>query len=135
MADYLKRIEDWRKFINNNIEEEPPSIDLLNELQIPHDKLSIKDVPDPENCTMNHLSCFAITFNAYNDKELHENLLSIQREYLYDGKHKNSLRHLRAILFFEQRAEHFVGPTNQEIYKKRLLKIVEDIRLLLQKNK
>ena len=127
-------LKKWRKFINEKDSTDDPKIKLL-EFQIPNETITLNDVPDPAKCDLGHFEAFALTFNAYYDKEIHENFLWISREYFYDGKHKNSIRYLRGILFFEQRAEHFVGPTNQEIYKKRLLKIVEDIRLLLQKNK
>mgnify|MGYP001001033039 CR=1 FL=1 len=127
-------LKKWRKFINEKDYTDGPTVKLL-EFQIPNETITLNDVPDPTKCDWRHFDAFALTFNAYYDKEIHENFLRISREYFYEGKHKDSIRYLRGILFFEQRAEHFVGPTNQEIYKKRLLKIVEDIRLLLQKNK
>ena len=127
-------IKNWRKFINEKDSIDGPKVKLL-EFQIPHKKLTLEDVPDPAKCELGHLSAFALTFNAYKDKELHENMQKHTAEYIYDGKHKNSLRHLRGLLFFEQRAEHFVGPTDQKVYKMRLSNIVEDIRNLLMTQK
>ncbi len=128
MKDDLK---NWRKFINEKDSIAETKINLL-EFQIPHEKLTIEDVPDPAKCEISHMSAFALTFNAYNDKELHQNAKQNHFEYFDQEKHKNSLKHLRGILFFEQRAEHFVGPTDQKVYKARLSKIVQDIRNLLK---
>ena len=123
-------LKKWRKLINEKDYTDDPTIRLL-EFQIPNETITLNDVPDPTKCDLRHFEAFALTFNAYYDKEIHKNFLTISREYFYDGKHKNSIRYLRGILIFEQRAEHFVGPTDVKIYKKRLLKIIKDIRNLL----
>ena len=125
-------IQNWRKFLNQNNSTDEPKVNLL-EFQIPHNKLTLEDVPDPAKCEIVHMSAFALTFNAYNDQDFNQNIKKYLAEYIYDRKHKNSLRHLRGLLFFEQRAEHFVGPTDQKVYKIRLSNIVNDIRNLLMK--
>jgi len=72
-----------------------------------------------------HISQFALTYNAYKDKELYDKYHKIYDEYFEGSKHKNSLQHLRALLFFLQRQEHFSGPSKDYVPDSK--KIISDI--------
>ena len=72
-----------------------------------------------------HISQFALTYNAYEDEELFDKYHKIYDEYFDEKKHKNSLQHLRALLFFLQRQEHFSGPSKNYVPDSK--KIISDI--------
>ena len=52
-------------------------------------------------------------------------------QYFNQGKYKDSLKYLRAILFYTQRGEHMSGPSVD--YDQRMRQIINDIRNLLIK--
>ena len=142
MSDYLKEIENWRNFISTKGTSQNYNwSEIFPEFQIPNDKLILEDVPDPNHCSLDQINAFALTFNAYNDeefkfkpgvwKESFAEKESIEEEYSKYEKHKDSLKYLRAILFYCQRAEHMSGPSDD--YLSRMKKIIIDIRLLLKK--
>ena len=114
----------WREYIRGPVQV-PDNFKNFNfpDFQIPHEELTLEDIPDPIEANIEKIKYFALTFNAYNDKELkdNENLLD---EYFKEKKHTNSLRHLRGILFLLQRAQHF----NVADYTKKYLQVVKDIK-------
>jgi len=114
----------WREYIRGPVQM-PDNFKNFNfpDFQIPHEGLTMEDIPDPIEANIEKIKYFALTFNAYNDKELkdNENLLD---EYFKEKKYINSLRHLRGILFFLQRAQHF----NVADYTKKYLQVVKDIK-------
>ena len=144
MQDHKKNIHQWREYIackKTNI-----SSSIFLDFQISNDELTIYDVPDPKAPYMDQLELierinwFALTYNAYNDKETQEiqNAVSewsekknLEQEYFDERKHKDSLRYLRAILFYCQRTEHMSGPHPD--YEIRIKQIISDIRNLLKK--
>ncbi len=77
-----------------------------------------------------HISQFALTYNAYEDEELFDKYHKIYDEYFDEKKHKNSLQHLRALLFFLQRQEHFSGPSKNYVPDSK--KIISDIIKLVK---
>ena len=82
-----------------------------------------------------------IRYNAYNDDEIQKiqkdavsawsEKKTLEEAYFDEGKHKNSLKYLRAILFYCQRAEHMSGPSPN--YEDLMKQIIADIRNLLSK--
>ena len=131
--DEVDQLKTWRLFIKSTNEEDAyplyKSMDTLN-FQISNKELTLKEVPNLENCHELHISQFALTYNAYNDKELYDKYHKIYDEYFEEGKHKNSLQHLRALLFFLQRQEHFSGPSENYIPFSK--KIISDIIKILK---
>ena len=138
-------LNHWRKYVvwkKTNIQ----SYSFLD-FQISNDQLTIYDVPDPKAPYMSQeqlierINWFALTYNAYNDDEtqkIQKDAVSTWSEkktleelYFDEGKHKDSLRYLRAILFYCQRAEHMSGPTPN--YEDLMKQIIFDIRNLLSK--
>ena len=114
----------WREYIK---EPNPDSLAFEDfkfpKFQIPHEELTLEDMPEPIKANVEKIRYFALTFNAYNDKELKDNE-NLFDEYFKDKKYTNSLRHLRGILFLLQRAQHF----NMTDYTKEYIQIVKDIK-------
>lgn len=114
----------WRKYIK---EPNPDPLVFKDfnfpKFQIPHEELALEDMPEPTEVDLKKIKYFALTFNAYNDKELKDNQ-NLLDEYFKEKKHTNSLRHLRGILFLLQRAQHF----NMTDCTKEYIQIVKDIK-------
>ena len=129
-------INEWREYIACKKSGLPNT--WFPDFQISNDELSIYDVPDPnasymdQDSLIQRIRYFALTYNAYEDKELFNKYHKIYDEYFKEKKHKNSLQHLRALLFFLQRHEHFGGPNDN--YANEFIKIVNDLRNLILKN-
>jgi|TARA_B100000214_G_C23935868_1_gene613125 hypothetical protein len=136
-------IKIWREYV---VCKRKSISNIFNDFQISNEELSLYDVPDPEAPYLDNyelidrINYFALTFNAYNKDEFKPEIWKesfygekdyIEDEYLKHGKYKDSLKHLRAILFYCQRAEHMGGPTKD--YDDRMKKIIFDIRKLLKK--
>ena len=145
LEDKKINLNHWREYVackKTNVH----SHNFLD-FQISNDELTIYDVPDPnapylsQDQLIERINWFALTYNAYNDKETEEiqnnaafgwsEKKDLEQEYFDEGKHKDSLRYLRAILFYCQRTEHFSGPHPD--YEIRMKKIIADIRNLLLK--
>ncbi len=129
-------INEWREYIA--CKKSGLSNKWFPDFQISNDKLSIYDVPDPDASYMDQdsfierINYFALTYNAYEDKELFDKYKKICDEYFEEGKHRDSLQHLRALLFFLQRQEHFSGPNDN--YANEIINLVKDIRSLILQN-
>ena len=145
MENKKLNLNHWREYVackKTNLQ----SYDFLD-FQISNDKLTIYDVPDPnapymsQDQLIQRINWFALTFNAYNDDEIQKiqseadsdwnEKKHLEEEYFDEGKHKNSLKYLRAILFHYQRAEHMSGPISN--YEDKMKQIIFDIRNLLLK--
>ena len=145
MEDKKLNLNIWREYVackKTNLQ----SYNFLD-FQISDDKLTIYDVPDPKVPYMSQeqlierINWFALTYNAYNDDEIQKiqkdavsawsEKKTLEEAYFDEGKHKNSLKYLRAILFYCQRAEHMSGPTSN--YEDLMKQIISDIRNLLLK--
>ena len=108
----------WKLFIKEINEGDAfKLIQLIDfqDFQIPNEKLTLEEIPNLDNCHELHISQFALTYNAYEDEELFDKYHKIYDEYFDEKKHKNSLQHLRALLFFLQRQEHFSGPSKNYV--------------------
>ena len=111
----------WKLFIKEINEGDAfKLIQLIDfqDFQIPNEKLTLEEIPNLDNCHELHISQFALTYNAYEDEEL------------FDKYHKISLQHLRALLFFLQRQEHFSGPSKNYVPDSK--KIISDIIKLVK---
>ena len=145
MEDKKINLNHWREYVackKTNVH----SHNFLD-FQISNDELTIYDVPDPnapymsQDQLIERINWFALTFNAYNDDEtqkIQKDAVSawsekktLEEAYFDEGKHKNSLKYLRAILFYYQRAEHMSGPIAN--YEDKMKQIIFDIRNLLLK--
>ena len=145
MEDKKLNLNVWREYVackKTNLQ----SYNFLD-FQISNDELTIYDIPDPKAPYMSQeqlierINWFALTYNAYNDDEIQKiqkNAVSawsekktLEEAYFDEGKHKDSLRYLRAILFYCQRAEHMSGPSPN--YEDLMKQIISDIRNLLSK--
>ena len=101
-----QRRKEWHEYVSTDTHITEFKLIDFPTFKLKHDEVTINDIPDPKDCLIEKINHFALTFNAYNDKELHQNAIQNHFEYFEQEKHKNSLKHLRGILFFEQRAEH-----------------------------
>ena len=118
----------WKLFIKEINEGDAfKLIQLIDfqDFQIPNERLTLEEIPNLDNCHELHISQFALTYNAYEDEELFDKYHKIYDEYFDEKKHKNSLQHLRALLFFLQRQEHFSGPSRNYVPDSK--KIISDI--------
>ena len=123
----------WKLFIKEINEGDAfKLIQLIDfqDFQIPNEKLTLEEIPNLDNCHELHISQFALTYNAYKDEELFDKYHKIYDEYFDEKKHKNSLQHLRALLFFLQRQEHFSGPSKNYVPDSK--KIISDIIKLVK---
>ena len=123
----------WKLFIKEINEGDAfKLIQLIDfqDFQIPNEKLTLEEIPNLDNCHELHISQFALTYNAYKDEELFDKYHKIYDEYFDEKKHKNSLQHLRALLFFLQRQEHFSGPSKNYVPDSK--KIISDIIKLVE---
>jgi len=123
----------WKLFIKEINEGDAfKLIQLIDfqDFQIPNEKLTLEEIPNIDNCHELHVSQFALTYNAYEDEELFDKYHKIYDEYFDEKKHKNSLQHLRALLFFLQRQEHFSGPSKNYVPDSK--KIISDIIKLVK---
>ena len=123
----------WKLFIKEINEGDAfKLIQLIDfqDFQIPNEKLTLEEIPNLDNCHELHISQFALTYNAYEDEELFDKYHKVYDEYFDEKKHKNSLQHLRALLFFLQRQEHFSGPSENYIPFSK--KIISDIIKILK---
>ena len=145
MEDKKINLNHWREYVackKTNIQS-----NSFLDFQISNDELTIYDVPDPKTPYMSQdqlierINWFALTYNAYNDDETQKiqkyavsawsEKKTLEEAYFDEGKHKDSLKYLRAILFYCQRAEHMSGPTPN--YENLMMQIIFDIRNLLLK--
>jgi len=147
LEDKKINLSQWREYVackKTNLQ----SYDFLD-FQISNDELTIYDVPDPnapymsQDQLIQRINWFALTFNAYNDDEIQKiqkdavsawsesEKKTLEEAYFDEGKHKDSLKYLRAILFHYQRAEHMSGPISN--YEDKMKQIIFDIRNLLSK--
>ena len=123
----------WKLFIKEINEGDAfKLIQLIDfqDFQIPNEKLTLEEIPNIDNCHELHVSQFALTYNAYEDEELFDKYHKIYDEYFDEKKHKNSLQHLRALLFFLQRQEHFSCPSKNYVPDSK--KIISDIIKLVK---
>ena len=120
----------WKLFIKEINEGDAFKLIQLIDFQIPNEKLTLEEIPNLDNCHELHISQFALTYNAYEDEELFDKYHKIYDEYFDEKKHKNSLQHLRALLFFLQRQEHFSGPSKNYVPDSK--KIISDIIKLVE---
>ena len=123
----------WKLFIKEINEGDAfKLIQLIDfqDFQIPNEKLTLEEIPNLDNCHELHISQFALTYNAYEDEELFDKYHKIYDEYFDEKEHKNSLQHLRALLFFLQRQEHFSGPSKNYVPDSK--KIISDIIKLVK---
>ena len=123
----------WKLFIKEINEGDAfKLIQLIDfqDFQIPNERLTLEEIPNLDNCHELHISHFALTYNAYEDEELFDKYHKIYDEYFDEKKHKNSLQHLRALLFFLQRQEHFSGPSKNYVPDSK--KIISDIIKLVK---
>ena len=128
-----QRRKEWHEYVKtDNHISEFKLIDFPT-FKLKHEDVTIDDVPDQKDCLIEKINHFALTFNAYEDnkieKEFNSSESNFYDQYFNEGKHKDSLIYLRAILFYTQRGEHMSGPSVD--YDQRMRQIIKDIRNLL----
>ena len=124
------KIKEWRKFLKDG--KEYDFYDYPFETQIPNDKLTIKDIPNPQRDSINKLSFFALTYNTYNLNEFDESKEFFEK-YIKNKEFNKNLRSLRSLLFFHQRKCHFNGPLDEDD-KKIFKDVINEIREIVTNN-
>ena len=132
-----QRRKEWHEYVKTDAHISEFKLIDFPTFKLKHEDITIDDVPDPKDCLIEKINHFALTFNAYQDnkieKEFNSNESNFYDQYFNEGKFKESLLHLRAILFYTQRGEHMSGPSVD--YDQRMRQIIMDIRNLLIKKK
>jgi len=124
------KIKEWRKFLKDG--KEYDFYDYPFETQIPNDKLTIKDIPNPQRDSINKLSFFALTYNTYNLNEFDESKEFFEK-YIKNKEFNKNLRSLRSLLFFHQRKCHFSGPLDEDD-EKIFKDVINEIREIITNN-
>lgn len=117
------KIKEWRDFVKSKNDE---IYNHILDTQIPNDKLTIEDIPDPDKDSYLKLEYFAQTYNTYNLKEFDKSE-DLFHKFNQNIAFNKTLENLRSILFFHQRSCHHCGQrTNKdkEIFKT----IIKEIR-------
>ena len=131
-----QRRKEWHEYVSTDTHITEFKLIDFPTFKLKHDEVTINDVPDPKDCLIEKINHFALTFNAYEDnqieKEFNSNESNFYDQYFNEGKFKDSLKYLRAILFYTQRGEHMSGPSVD--YDQRMRQIIRDIRSLLTLN-
>ena len=128
-----EKLIEWRKFLKSDDDFFKFEEIKFPEFQINNLDLTLNEIPDPDHCRLNHMQYFALTYNAYNIDKFEKEFTKkdgFYGQYFKEGKHKDSLDHLRAILFYTQRLDHMGGP--MEGHEDTMRKIIRDIRNLLK---
>ena len=128
-----QRRKEWHEYVKTDAHISEFKLIDFPTFKLKHEDITIDDVPDPKDCLIEKINHFALTFNAYQDnkieKEFNSNESNFYDQYFNEGKYKDSLLYLRAILFYTQRGEHMSGPSVD--YDQRMRQIIKDIRNLL----
>ena len=121
---------EWRKYLAEEISE-----DQYNEKNVflSNEELTLKDIPDLITSDEKIFN-FVRTYLPVRDKFVnHVTDLSLYyNQYLYEGKHKDSVKNLRGVMYFIWRADRFTSTFNFKLTNAYYRAIIEDIRTIVE---
>ena len=123
---------EWRKYLAEEISEDQYN---AKNVFLSNEELTLKDIPDSITSDEKIFN-FVRTYLPVRDKFVnHVTDLSLYyNQYLYEGKHKDSVKNLRGVMYFIWRADRFTSTFNFKLTNAYYRAIIEDIRTILELN-
>ena len=123
---------EWRKYLAEEISEDQYN---AKNVFLSNEELTLKDIPDSITSDEKIFN-FVRTYLPVRDKFVnHVTDLSLYyNQYLYEGKHKDSVKNLRGVMYFIWRADRFTSTFNFKLTYAYYRVIIEDIRTILELN-
>ena len=121
---------EWRKYLAKEISEDQYN---AKNVFLSNEELTSKDIPD--STTSNEkIFNFVRTYLPVRDKFVnHVTDLSLYyNQYVYEGKHKDSVKNLRGVMYFIWRADRFTSTFNFKLTNAYYRAIIEDIRTIVE---
>ena len=119
----------WRKYLAEKINEEEYN---GKNIYITSEELTLEDIPS-STASDEKVFNFVRTYVPVRDRFDHHltDLSLYYKDYIYEGKHKNSIQKLRGIMYFIWRADRFTSTFNLKLTHAYYRVIIEDIRTIL----
>ena len=123
---------EWRKYLAEEISKDQYN---AKNVFLSNEELTLKDIPDSITSDEKIFN-FVRTYLPVRDKFVnHVTDLSLYyNQYLYEGKHKDSVKNLRGVMYFIWRADRFTSTFNFKLTNAYYRAIIEDIRTILELN-
>ena len=123
---------EWRKYLTEEISEDQYN---AKNVFLSNEELTLKDIPDSITSDEKIFN-FVRTYLPVRDKFVnHVTDLSLYyNQYVYEGKHKDSVKNLRGVMYFIWRADRFTSTFNFKLTNAYYRAIIEDIRTILELN-
>ena len=121
---------EWRKYLAEEISEDQYN---AKNVFLSNEELTLRDIPDP-TMSDEKIFNFVRTYLPVRDKFVnHVTDLSLYyNQYLYEGKHKDSVKNLRGVMYFIWRADRFTSTFNFKLTNAYYRAIIEDIRTIVE---
>ena len=121
---------EWRKYLAEEISEEQYN---AKNVFLSNEELTLKDIPDSITSDEKIFN-FVRTYLPVRDKFVnHVTDLSLYyNQYVYEGKHKDSVKNLRGVMYFIWRADRFTSTFNFKLTNAYYRAIIEDIRTIVE---
>ena len=121
---------EWRKYLAEEISEDQYN---AKNVFLSNEELTLRDIPDP-TMSDEKIFNFVRTYLPVRDKFVnHVTDLSLYyNQYVYEGKHKDSVKNLRGVMYFIWRADRFTSTFNFKLTNAYYRAIIEDIRTIVE---
>lgn len=121
---------EWRKYLAEEISEDQYN---AKNVFLSNEELTLKDIPD-STTSDEKIFNFVRTYLPVRDKFVnHVTDLSLYyNQYVYEGKHKDSVKNLRGVMYFIWRADRFTSTFNFKLTNAYYRAIIEDIRTIVE---
>ena len=121
---------EWRKYLAEEISEDQYN---AKNVFLSNEELTLKDIPD-STTSGEKIFNFVRTYLPVRDKFVnHVTDLSLYyNQYVYEGKHKDSVKNLRGVMYFIWRADRFTSTFNFKLTNAYYRAIIEDIRTIVE---
>ena len=121
---------EWRKYLAKEISEDQYN---AKNVFLSNEELTLKDIPDSITSDEKIFN-FVRTYLPVRDKFVnHVTDLSLYyNQYVYEGKHKDSVKNLRGVMYFIWRADRFTSTFNFKLTNAYYRAIIEDIRTIVE---
>ena len=122
----------WRKYLAEKINEDEYN---GKNIYITSEELTLEDIPNSTTSDEKAFN-FVRTYVPVRDRFDHHltDLSLYYKDYVYEGKHKDSIQKLRGIMYFIWRADRFTSTFNFKLTYAYYRVIIEDIRIILELN-
>jgi len=120
----------WRKYLAEKINEDEYN---GKNIYITSEELTLEDIPDSTESDEKAFN-FVRTYVPVRDRFDHHltDLSLYYKDYVYEGKHKDSIQKLRGVMYFIWRADRFTSTFNFKLTYAYYRVIIEDIRKLFE---